>query len=187
MPYSWWVKPIWESSEQANSNMVDLALGLEAFLAAFRLLRLSRLVGLPTAGQPKTGSDFWHRSEHRLATWGRIATPETETEGLSWSAGFGRPWYLTSNESFLKERPILSGEVRWYGIGIRADPHRGRWCHVLHHPCLLLLSHLWEVELSFLFRLLCLFQPTLRSGLCTHQCARANGQCSLCNQGSLST
>ena len=67
--------------------MVDLALGLEAFLAAFRLLRLSRLVGLPTAGQPKTGSDFSHRSEHLWAAWGRIATPETVAAGSAGALG----------------------------------------------------------------------------------------------------
>ena len=71
------------------------------FLAAFRLLRLSRLCGfLPKAGQPKTGSDSLHKSEHVETDWGRMATPETFTAGSAAALGSGMSGSSPSTKSF---------------------------------------------------------------------------------------
>ena len=104
--------------------MVDLALGLEAFLAALRLLRLSRLFGLPTRGQPKTGSDSWHKSEHLEAAWGRIATPETVAAGLAGALGSADPGGSSSIKILLKSSLSSAGRgVKGFG---QRFPHLGR-------------------------------------------------------------
>ena len=78
------VNPSCELREHANSNSVDLSLGLWLFLAARRFRRLSLLLGgWLTAGQegtgcaPNTGKESLHNSAQLGDVWGRVAAPET--------------------------------------------------------------------------------------------------------------